>query len=116
LKQELKRKGDLREQDLTREFPEELMCAWSYCGERTVLWIDGRTDPVDFATARDPVFVGRYRLVEVYEVSPQPIVTVRRKGVPVAATDLRRVPCPTCGRKARSDAEFCSKCGTSLMG
>ena len=39
-----------------------------------------------------------------------------RAGQPVkrAVTTRQRLACPTCGRESRSDAEYCSKCGTAL--
>jgi len=49
------------------------------------------------------------------------VIVIRLRGASTAGqlvkrvvTTRQRLACPTCGRESRSDAEYCSRCGTAL--
>ena len=99
-------------------------------GASTGLWTNVECSHLGSPAADEGITVrgGRagqsFRSVDVGDLETgSGVIVLRLRGtgkggdpVKAAVTTRRRVPCPTCGRKSGSGAEFCSKCGTSLMG
>jgi hypothetical protein len=63
-----------------------------------------------------------FRYGSIGELEQAEVIVIRLKGITDTATPIQqpitvktKLECPTCGRKSRSDAKFCSNCGTFLQ-